>query len=52
MNFDTTGPLRITRRRDGYYVIGEGMLIPVDSREEGKETILEMKKSTSRHSER
>ena len=38
-NFDTTGELRIDRRKDGYYVIGEGMLIPVDNREEAEEFI-------------
>jgi hypothetical protein len=38
-NFDTSGPLRVERRKDGWYVVGEGMLIPVDSREEGEEEI-------------
>jgi len=42
VTFDTSGPLRVTRRRDGYYVVGKGMLIPVDSREEGKQVIKEM----------
>ena len=31
----TDGPLRITRRRDGLYVVGGGWCIPVESREEG-----------------
>ena len=31
--FDTSGPLRKEERRDGWYVIGRGMLIPVESRE-------------------
>lgn len=39
MTFDTSGPLRVTLRSDGYYVIGEGMMIPVSSREEGLEII-------------
>jgi hypothetical protein len=42
MKFDTSGPLRLTRRSDGWYVIGEGMLMPVDSPEEGREIIKEM----------
>ncbi len=27
--FDTSGPLRAEKRYDGWYVIGNGMLIPV-----------------------
>jgi hypothetical protein len=42
MKFDTSGPLRVTRRSDGYYVVGEGMLIPVADREEGKQMIADM----------
>jgi hypothetical protein len=42
MKFNTSGPLRLTRRSDGWYVIGEGMLMPVDSPEEGREIIKEM----------
>jgi hypothetical protein len=37
--FDTSGPLRPEKRFDGWYVIGNGMLIPVDSREEALEYI-------------
>jgi hypothetical protein len=43
-NFDTSGPLRLTKRRDGWYVIGQGKLIPVDSPEEGREIIAQFKK--------
>ncbi len=39
MEFNTDGELRVTKRSDGYYVVGRGMLIPVDSREEGYEII-------------
>ena len=46
MKFDTSGPLRLTRRSDGWYVIGEGMLMPVDSPEEGREIIKEMQNMT------
>ncbi len=43
MKFDTSGPMRLTRRSDGWYVVGKGMLIPVDSPKEGREIIAEMK---------
>ena len=39
MSFDTSGPLRIVRKSDGLYVVGKGMLIPIDNREEGQEII-------------
>ena len=31
--FDTTGPLRKEERYDGWYVIGENMLVPIESEE-------------------
>ena len=43
MTFNTGGPLRPTKRKDGWYVVGKGMLIPVDSLEEGREIIAKMK---------
>lgn len=42
MKFDTDGELRVVRKSDGYYVVGRGMLIPVEDREEGQRTIDEM----------
>ena len=39
VSFNTDGPLRITSRKDGLYVVGQGMLIPVDSLAEGEELI-------------
>ena len=45
MTFDMTGPLRITRRRDGMYVIGEGMLVPVNDEEEAQRLIDNIKKT-------
>ena len=42
MTLNTSGPLRVVRKRDGYYVLGKGKSIPVDSREEGREVIKEM----------
>ena len=35
VTIQTDGPLRITRKRDGYYVVGGGWCIPVENREEG-----------------
>lgn len=43
VNFETWGPLRLTRRSDGYYVVGEGTLTPVDDPEEGYELINSLK---------
>jgi hypothetical protein len=42
-NIDTSGPLRVLHLA-GYYVIGEGMSIPVNSREEAEKIIAEMQK--------
>lgn len=39
MEFDTSGELRIERRKDGLYVVGQGYLCPVDSEEHGKKMI-------------
>lgn len=44
MTFDTSGPLRLTRRSDGWYVVGEGFLCPVNSVEEGERFIERMEK--------
>ncbi len=37
VSFDTNGPYRVTRRKDGWYFVGGGMLCPVNSYEEGYE---------------
>lgn len=39
MKFNTSGELRVEVRNDGPYVVGNGMLIPVDTEEEGQELI-------------
>lgn len=39
VEFNTVGEYRIERRRDGYYVVGNGMLLPIDSYKEGREII-------------
>jgi len=36
MEFDTSGPLRAVKKSDGWYVVGKGMLIPVDDAEEAR----------------
>jgi hypothetical protein len=48
MVFDTRGELRIVEESDGLYVVGEGWLIPVSSRDAGKEMIEKMKGSNDR----
>jgi len=42
MSFDTSGALRVTRRSDGYYVVGRGTMMPVDTYEEGLKVVEEM----------
>lgn len=39
MTFDTSGELRTEERSDGWYVVGNGMLIPVKDEIEGQELI-------------
>ena len=43
MSFDTSGPMRITRRWDGYYVVGEGTLIPAEDAEAARVLLREMR---------
>ena len=47
VTFDTSGELRIERRSDGLYVVGQGMMQAIDSREEGKKLIAEMRLGSS-----
>lgn len=42
MSFQTDGPLRLTRRSDGWYVVGQGMLCPVQDPEEGRKLIQQL----------
>ena len=42
MEFDLGGDLRVVHRRDGWYVVGRGILIPVADREEGDRTVAQM----------
>jgi hypothetical protein len=41
VTIETGGPMRIISLGDGYYVVGNGWLIAVDSWEEGEEIIAE-----------
>ena len=43
VEFDTSGELRPEYRFDGWYVVGQGMLIPVSSEEEALEYIRNIK---------
>ena len=44
VNINTSGPLRVTHLKDGYYVVGEGMCCPVDNYAEGIQLIDDCKK--------
>ncbi len=47
MEFNTSGPLRVEHRSDGYYVVGNGMLMAVDTYEEGRKYIEDRKNNGS-----
>jgi hypothetical protein len=40
IEFDLSGPLRIEKRTDGFYVVGQGTLCPVETELEGRKLIL------------
>ena len=42
MTFNLEGNLRIVEKSDGLYVVGKGMLIPVNDRKEAAKIIKEM----------
>lgn len=48
ISLDTSGELRVEWRRDGYYVLGNGMSIPVNDEEEGERIIARMKKTETK----
>ena len=43
VEIDMEGPLRLLKLEDGYYVVGEGMCIPVEGVQEGINLIKELK---------
>lgn len=46
VKFDPRGEYRLVKKADGWYVVGHGLLLPVDSEEEGKRVIEAMKDGT------
>ena len=49
MEIDTSGRLRVIHRRDGWYVVGEGMLIAVESPEDGERLIEKLRGGDHAH---
>ena len=43
VKIDVSGGLRVLEIEDGFYVVGQEMLIPVQSHEEGREEIRKIK---------
>ena len=41
--FDLSGPLRVDLRSDGYYVLGQNMMMAVNTFEEGQEYVSKSK---------
>lgn len=41
---DTSGELRLEHRSDGWYLLGEGMLVPIKDPDEGRELMKKFKK--------
>jgi hypothetical protein len=42
VSFDTSGPLRITKRADGWYVVGQGFLCPCDTEDEAQKLLADL----------
>jgi hypothetical protein len=45
VSIDTSGPLRILLLEDGVYVVGQGMLIPVNTQQEAEDEIARLNES-------
>ena len=43
VSIDTSGPLRMLLLEDGLYVVGQGMLIPVNTQQEAEDEIARLK---------
>ena len=43
VEFDTAGDYHMSHRKDGWYVVGRGMLCPVKDYEDGQKVIAEMR---------
>ena len=48
MTFNTEGPLRPTYRNDGWYVVGQGMLVAVATQQEACDLIEELNDRSAR----
>jgi len=46
ISFNLDGPVRVECRVDGFYVVGGGMLCPVETVEEAQELIGELENAT------
>lgn len=42
MEFETSGPMRVVQRSDGWYVVGEGCVIPMKTQEMAERYITEL----------
>jgi hypothetical protein len=45
VSIDTSGPLRMLLLEDGLYVVGQGMLIPVNTQQEAEDEIARLKRA-------
>lgn len=43
MTIDTSGEFRVIHKKDGYYVVGQGMLCPAASQLEGERILRELR---------
>ena len=43
MTFDLSGPLRVDLRSDGYYILGQGIMMAVNTFEEGQKYVSKSK---------
>jgi len=46
VSFNCIGEYRVEHRHDGFYVVGEGYLCPVDSEEKGNKMVERLKVKT------
>lgn len=48
VNVNTDGPLRVKLLRDGWYVVGDGMLLPCDSQQDAEQTLKDLSRVKER----
>lgn len=48
-SFDTSGPMRVEWRKDGYYAVGEGWLMPASSYEDAEGLVKKFSKAKEKH---